>query len=109
MVYGVSGRNLGRGAQFGIYTRDFEKLDVVRNDEIAQEQSLPKPLNYERMLEIAENIGRHFPHVRVDLYNVAGRIYFGELTFYDGSGYMTFTPDSYDKDLGNKFDISEFK
>lgn len=109
MVYGVSGRNLGRGAQVGIYTRDFEKLDVVRNDEIAQEQSLPKPLNYERMLEIAENIGRHFPHVRVDLYNVAGRIYFGELTFYDGSGYMTFTPDSYDKDLGNKFDISEFK
>jgi len=105
MVYGVSGRSLGCGAQLGIYTRDFVKLDVVRNDEIAQEQSLPKPLGYERMVEIAESIGRHFPHVRVDLYNVAGRIYFGELTFYDGSGYMAFTPDSFDEELGRCFNI----
>ncbi|WP_165156819.1 ATP-grasp fold amidoligase family protein [Parabacteroides sp. ZJ-118] len=105
VVYGISGRNLGTGAQVGIYSRDFVKLDVVRNDEIAQEQPLSKPLNYERMVEIAENIGRYFPHVRVDLYNVVGRIYFGELTFYDGSGYMAFTPDSYDEELGRCFNI----
>ncbi len=108
MVYGISGRNLGTGAQVGIYSRDFVKLDVARNDESVQEQPLPKPLNYERMVEIAENIGQHFPHVRVDLYNVAGQIYFGELTFYDGLGYMAFTPDSFDKELGDSFDISEF-
>ncbi len=108
MVYGVNGRNLGIGAQIGIYTRDFVKIEVSRNDEFVQEQSLPKPLNYERILEIAESIGQHFPHVRVDFYNVAGRIYFGELTFYDGSGYMTFSPDSYDEELGRCWNISEF-
>lgn len=58
------------------------------------------------MVEIAEKLSAPFPHVRVDLYNVNGNIYFGELTFYDGSGYMTFTPDAFDKELGSYWDIS---
>ena len=57
---------------------------------------------------LAEGLSRNFPHVRVDLYNIAGKIYFGELTFYDGSGYMTFNPDSFDEEMGRNFDISSF-
>ena len=60
------------------------------------------------MISIAESLSKDFPHVRVDLYNIAGDIYFGELTFYDGSGYMTFTPDSFDEEMGQYFDISSF-
>ncbi len=109
MVYGINGRNLGESARIGIYTRDFEKQEVCRNDERPQLRAMTKPKNYERMVEIAETIAGHFPHVRVDLYNVGGKIYLGELTFYDGSGYMSFTPDTFDTDLGEKFDISKFK
>lgn len=109
MVYGIDGRIVGNGAQIGIYDRDFNKLDVYRNDEFIQEHPLPKPINYDRMIEIAESIGKHFPHVRVDLYNVDGKIYFGELTFYDGSGYMQFTPDSFDFELGSLMDCSAFR
>jgi hypothetical protein len=55
------------------------------------------------MVAVSEQLSAEFPEVRVDLYNVAGKIYFGELTFYDGSGYMQFSPDSFDFELGKKF------
>ena len=57
---------------------------------------------------VAEQLSKEFPHVRVDLYNINGDIYFGELTFYDGSGYMSFNPDSFDEELGRNFNISTF-
>lgn len=57
------------------------------------------------MLEYAECLSEDFPHVRVDLYNVDGKIYFGELTFYHASGYQKFIPDAFDFELGNKFDF----
>ena len=53
-----------------------------------------------RMVQVAERLSEGFPHVRVDLYNVMGQIYFGELTFYDGSGYMQFPPDNFDFEMG---------
>lgn len=107
-IYGISDRQVGVSAQFGIYDKDFKKLAVDRCDERHQEVALPKPSNYERMLEMAERLSEDFPHVRVDLYNVNGKIYFGEQTFYDGSGYMSYNPDSFDYELGNSFDINSF-
>lgn len=103
LVYGIYGRTLGNGANFGFYSRDFKELKVSRSDERKSEQTLPKPNGYENMLAIAEELSSHFPHVRVDLYNIDGRVYFGELTFYDGSGYLTYNPDSFDFELGNYF------
>ena len=91
---------MGKGAELGIYTPDLEKMDVRRNDELIPTEQLTKPANFDKMTAIAQALSAPFPHVRVDLYNVQGKIYFGELTFYDGSGYMSFTPDSFDFDLG---------
>lgn len=107
-IYGLSDRNLGQSVQLGVYNRKFEKLDVSRNDERPQDKPLSKPLNFDKMISLAEILSKDFPHVRVDLYNIAGNIYFGELTFYDGSGYMTFNPDSFDEEMGMKFDINSF-
>ena len=105
-VYGICDRNVGVSAQFGIYDREFNKLDVDRCDERHQEVALPKPQKYERMVEVAERLSEGLPHVRVDLYNVMGQIFFGELTFYDGSGYMKFSPDGFDFEMGEKFDVN---
>jgi hypothetical protein len=105
-IYGISDRKAGESAKVGIYDADFNKLNVSRNDERPQEVPLTMPLNFDKMKAIAEGLSKDFPHVRVDLYNIVGHIYFGELTFYDGSGYMTFTPDSFDEELGRDFDIT---
>lgn len=107
-VYGICDRKVGLSVQLGVYDKVFNKLDVDRCDERHQDVALPKPPNYERMVELAERLSEDFPHVRVDLYNVMGKIYFGELTFYDGSGYMQYSPDSFDFEMGKKFEVSEF-
>ena len=55
-------------------------------DEGVQYRNVPRPENLEKMIEVAEKISQGFPQVRVDLYNVKGKIYFGEMTFTAFSG-----------------------
>lgn len=61
----------------------------------------PKPENLDEMLDIARRLSHGKAHIRVDLYNVGGHVYFGELTFYTGAGLIPFTPEEYDKVLGD--------
>lgn len=63
-----------------------------------------KPEGLEAMLKVAEILSKDFPFVRVDLYYLQGKVYFGELTFYPWSGYVQFSPDKFDYDLGKQFD-----
>lgn len=51
---------------------------------------VPKPINYEKMMSIASMLSKGFPQVRVDLYNIEGKIYFGEMTFTAAGGHMNF-------------------
>lgn len=62
-----------------------------------------RPINFEEMKQVAIQLSSDFPFVRVDLYNVNGKVYFGELTFYPSSGYGKFHPDDFDKKLGSYF------
>lgn len=64
-----------------------------------------KPEKLKEMLEIAKTLSKDFPAVRVDLYCIQNKIYFGELTFYPWSGYVKFEPDEFDFILGKKFKI----
>lgn len=64
-----------------------------------------KPQNFDKMVEIAHILCQGFKHVRVDLYNVDGKIYFGEMTFTNGSGYEKITPESYNLMLGDMIPI----
>jgi hypothetical protein len=61
---------------------------------------IAKPKNYHTMLALAEELSQPFDFVRVDLYNIDGKIYFGELTHYPRSGY-TDIPYEFDLRLGN--------
>lgn len=70
---------------------------------------LPKPKNLNRMIEIAEKLSEDFPCVRVDLYNVAGKIYFGELTFTSYGGLMDFYTDDFQQMAGSLVDLSGIK
>ena len=87
----------------GFLDRNFELLPVSRADFAPMNEQPPKPKNYEKMVEIAEKLSKPFPHVRVDLYNIDGQIVFGELTFFNASGYVSFNPDMFDYELGEAF------
>ena len=61
------------------------------------------------MVEIAEFLAKDFPFVRVDFYDVAGRIYVGEMTFTSGGGFSNFEPVEIDYKLGEMLDITELQ
>lgn len=59
------------------------------------------PENFDNMISIAEKLSNGFKFLRVDLYNVKGKIYFGELTFYPAAGMGAFIPEEWDEKLGS--------
>ena len=58
--------------------------------------------DFEDMKEIAANLSKGFPFVRVDLYSIDGKIYFSEFTFFSDAGYQRFYPEKWDLILGEK-------
>lgn len=67
----------------------------------SRKEGLPKPICYDEMITLAEKLSKDIPFVRVDFYEVNGKVYFGELTFFPGSGFEEFTPRSADEWLGS--------
>lgn len=96
--------------RFGDHKRniyDLEwKLQPWRQHHQNQKGNIPKPKNFEKMVEIAQKLCVGFDHVRVDLYNVNGNIYFGEMTFTNGNGMEKIYPPEYDTVLGNLWQIN---
>ena len=60
-----------------------------------------KPVCFEQMKILAEKLSTGIPHVRVDFYEVDGKIYFGEMTFYHFGGIVPFEPSIWDKTFGD--------
>jgi teichuronopeptide biosynthesis TupA-like protein len=79
-------------------------LDLHYREGVAR-PAIARPASFERMLEIASQLSTGFDFVRVDLYNVDGRIYFGELTFTPMAGYLKLRPDRWDLKLGEKWNV----
>lgn len=77
----------------------------IFNSDYQQGKPMKKPKNYERMLEVASKLSEGFPYLRVDLYNIDGRIYFGELTFTSQGGLMSFFTKEFLMLAGELFDV----
>lgn len=85
--------------RFDFFDCEFNHLPVKNGHPNADIQPT-KPQNFEEMLEIASRLSQGIPHVRVDLYNVKGRVYFGEMTFFHWSGIVPFEPIEWDYKFG---------
>ena len=86
------------------FDREWQLLDLHYREGAAR-PALPKPKNFECMLSLASKLSADFDFVRVDLYNVDGHIYFGELTFTP-AGSLKLRPPIWDSKLGEKWKIS---
>ena len=90
--------------RFDFYDTEFNHLPVLNGHPNADVWPL-KPENFEEMLDVASKLSKGLTHVRVDLYNVNGRIYFGELTFFHWSGMVPFEPREWDETFGSYINL----
>lgn len=93
-------RNTDKETTGDFFDMDFNWLDFTFNMPNAKVKP-SKPNHFEKMKEIAEILSKGIPHVRVDLYLSNDKIYFGELTFFDGSGFDKIEPFEWDVKLGS--------
>lgn len=71
--------------------------------------NLEKPKVLDELLMLGEKLGKCFPHVRVDFYIIENKIFFGEMTFYNGSGYDCFKPQEWDYKFGELLELPKEK
>ena len=91
--------NLNKDTTFDFFDCDFNHLDI-ENGHPNSTEPIEKPINFEMMIKLAKQLSAGIPHVRVDFYEVNGRVYFGEYTFFHYSGFVPFKPDDWDTELG---------
>lgn len=96
-------------AKISFANMNYELLEFYRKDYKPFIELPKKPVNFEEMKELAKKLSKNIPFVRVDFYNVEGKIYFGELTFYPCSGYIPFEPKEYDEILGDMLELPKEK
>lgn len=86
--------------KFDFYDLEWNHLPFINGHQNAN-RTIPKPASFDRMIAIARKLSEGIPHVRVDLYDINGRIYFGELTFSHFSGFVPFQPEEWDYTFGS--------
>lgn len=86
--------------KFDFFDSDFNHLNIT-NGHDCNSIDVKKPLNFELMKSLAEKLSNGIPHLRVDFYEVDGKPYFGELTFFHWSGLVPFNPPEWDYTLGS--------
>lgn len=83
-----------------VYDINWNLLDLQIKFPKGHDRIFQKPENYDEMIDISRKLSKGIPHARIDLYNVNGKIYFGEITFFHGSGMEVFTPLDWDYKFG---------
>ncbi len=93
------------------HVRDYYDIDLNKQpvqfygDVKKPSQPFDKPRNFADMIDIAQLLSKGHPHIRVDLYNIDGQIYFGELTFAPECGYIKWDPVELDFEYGKLIDM----
>ncbi len=90
----------GEEVKFDYFDADFNYLDIHQYHD-AGKSTPEKPVCFEEMKSLASKLSKGIPQVRVDFYEVDGKVYFGELTFFHHGGIVPFTPEKWDYTFGS--------
>lgn len=99
MLFVASDRHKKTETKFDFFDMDFKHLPII-NGHPNSDVPPQKPASFEQMKKLAAELSAGFPHVRVDLYEIEGKIYFGEMTLYHYSGTVPFEPEIWDTTMG---------
>lgn len=90
--------------KFDFFDMEFNHLDIVNiHDQSGLE--IAKPKMFDEMKELAAKLSQGMKFVRIDLYEIAGKIYFGEFTFFHGGAFWPMYPEKWEKELGDLIEI----
>lgn len=94
--------------KFDFFDMQFQRLNIAQHYPNS-EKKIDRPDSFNEMISIAKALSRGLVHVRVDLYEIGGHPYFGELTFYHFSGLAPFNPPEADERIGDMLDLESLK
>ena len=94
-------------AQLYSYDLNWNRVVLLNGEEETLNRNFEKPQNFSKMIEYARILSKPFPYVRVDFYEVEGKLYIGELTFTPYGNIMTYYKDEVLEDMGNKLILPE--
>lgn len=92
-------------ASYLYFDQDWNFLPLNKGDDKLESIDVPKPQHLDKMIEIAKELSKDFVFARIDLYNIEGKIYFGEITLSPNSGFDADIKYETDLMFGNKLDI----
>lgn len=98
----------GEETKFDFFDAEFNHLPFTNGHPNAKRE-IAKPKSFEKMKELAAKLSAGQPHLRVDFYDIDGKIYFGELTFYHWSGMVPFEPEEWDYKFGEWIKLPDSK
>ena len=90
--------------KFDFFDMNFNHLDI-ENIHPQAGKTIEKPKLFEEMKEIASKLSQGMKFVRIDLYEIEGKVYFGEFTFFHGGGFWLFKPDEWERKLGDWIEL----
>ncbi len=94
--------------KFDFFDQDFNHLPITNGHPNAI-RPIKKPVQFDLMKLLAGKLSKGYPHIRVDFYEIQGKVYFGELTLYHWSGFVPFNPPDYDKVFGDWIKLPNHK
>lgn len=95
-----SDRSNDEGLKVTFFDNQWNKLPFTRHYP-ASDKEIDRPSQLQAMIACAEKLSKDIPFVRTDFYEIDGKYFFGELTFFPGSGMEEFTPDEWDEKIGS--------
>lgn len=91
--------------KFDFFDMEFRHLDIV-NIHPQSEHSVPKPQTFEEMKRLAAKLSAGMKFVRIDLYEINGKVYFSEFTMYHAGGFWPMTPEEWEYKLGDLIQLN---
>ena len=95
----------GQSLRKDFFDLDFQPIRNEHRKQLTNNYLFKKPDRWEEMIQIARILSEDFPFVRVDLYDLEGKVYLGELTFTPADGMDTYLPREWDEKMGDLYDI----
>ena len=106
-LYVSHGLSNHKTATIDFYDIEYNKMPFGRCDYSQSKKILPKPKCFSEMIKIAENLSEKISFVRIDLYEIEGKVYFSEITFSPCSGFLPFNPPEWDLKLGKMLKLPQ--